>query len=124
MFKYIFIFSLFLSGCAVNRPPEPLIDNPFDKFSFAQLARVPASALCGSLGNPKYKQSNVVVNELGRRQYHDCSSSELFCRENLGLGYGTEAFAKCRVEREQYELNQSNSRFQRDYLMQLLLRGY
>ena len=118
------MFCLFLSGCVTNRPSEPLIDNPFDKLSTQQLAQVPASSLCFSLGNPKYKQSNVVINELGRRHYHDCSSSELFCRENLGLAYGTEAFAKCRVEREQYELNQSNSNFQRYYLMQQFLSGY
>ena len=113
MKKIILLIFVLLSGCAQ-------INNPYDDMSPNQLSRVSSNQLCETSSNSRYKSSDRVLNELVRRGYKDCSASELFCRENLSLKPGTEAFANCRIKRDQYYLNESKANMEAYYLMRQL----
>lgn len=85
-----------------------------------QLSRVSSKQLCDTSNNSNYKPSARVLNELIKRGHKDCSASEIFCRENLSLRPGTEAFATCRIQRDQFYLNESKANMEAYYLMRRL----
>lgn len=109
------IILIALSACA-----QIQINNPYEDMPAHQLSRVGSKQLCDSSNNSNYKPSTRVLNELSRRGYKDCSASEIFCRENLSLRPGTEAFANCRIQRDQFYLNQSKASMEAYYLMHQL----
>ena len=109
MKKFILLLLLALTGCA------HMVDNPFGSMSQHQLSGTSSQQLCASVGNGDYKPSVTVLKELVRRGYKDCSASELFCRENLGLKPGTQSFVNCRIQRDQYELNVARAKQQAHY---------
>lgn len=99
MKKIVFCVFFFLTGCVME--PQP---NPYDNYSAQQLTHEPAQNLCIATNN-QYIPNHNVLNELRQRGYRDCSSAELFCRESVGLVFGTQEFANCRIQRAQLELN-------------------
>jgi hypothetical protein len=103
MKKLLLILLASLTGCAHT------INNPYDTFSANQLANVSSEQLCATVNN-RYKPSANVIKELIKRGYKDCSESEIFCRENADLKPGTQAYATCRIERDQYALNVAQAR--------------
>lgn len=114
MKKLLLLLSIFLTGCA------HMIDNPYDTMTTSQISSVSSEQLCSTVNNNKYKASVTVLKELIKRGYKDCSSSEIFCRENLGLKPGTESYANCRIQRDQYALNVAQVKQQAYYQNMLL----
>lgn len=109
MKKLIFILFIAITGCA------HIINNPFDTTPQEQLSSVSSQQLCATVNNRYYKPSINVQKELAKRSYKDCSESEIFCRENLSLNPGTDAYANCRIQRDQYALNVTQARQQAYY---------
>lgn len=111
-----------LAGCGT-------IQNPYDNYTGSQIRSIPSSQLCYTMQHKRYQFSQNVLNELNRRGYKDCSESEIYCRENLDLKPGSQAYVNCRLSRDQYDLNVQNANMQaylgmqqmqneRQYLMQ------
>ncbi len=100
-----------------------MIDNPYDAMPLNQLSNISSEQLCTSVNNSNYKTSANVLKELIKRGYKDCSASEVFCRENLGLKPGTQPYANCRIQRDQYALNVRQARQQAYYQHMRLWQG-
>lgn len=92
-----------------------MVDNPYDAIPANQLSSISSELLCSTVNNPSYKASANVLKELVRRGYKDCSASEIFCKENLGLKPGTEPYANCRIQRDQYASNVAQAQQQAYY---------
>lgn len=99
MKKIILLLTILLTGCA------HMVDNPYNAIPPNQLSNISSEQLCTTVNNRNYKASANVLKELIKRGYKDCSASEVFCRENLGLKPGTQPYANCRIQRDQYALN-------------------
>lgn len=82
-----------------------MVDNPYNVLPPGQLSNISSDQLCFTVNNSHYKPSAPVLNELIKRGYKDCSASEIFCRENLGLKPGTQSYVNCRIQRDQFALN-------------------
>ena len=81
------------------------IDNPYDNVPRSQLRQIGSTELCSVVRDQRYKININVNNEVTRRGFKDCSSSEVYCLSKLSLVPGTNNFAACRLLRDQYELN-------------------
>jgi len=89
-----------LQGCAGS------VENPFANMNVEQLSKVTDTSLCNDATNIVYIQSSNVQNEITRRGIKDCSDGELYCR-NIGLHFGTDTYAQCRISYSQMEMQQS-----------------
>jgi len=94
--------------------------NPYDAMPANQLSNISSEQLCATVNNRSYKASANVLKELKKRGYKDCSASEVFCIETLGLKPGTQAYINCRIQRDQYALELRNFEQQAYYQNRLL----
>lgn len=67
--------------------------------------KISISDLCAS--SKEYKKSQVIESEIIRRGFKDCSESELYCQESLGLKPKTSAYVTCRMQRDQHNLQKA-----------------
>jgi hypothetical protein len=81
-----------------------LMINPYEKLPRSQLASLSIQQLCHSAH--RYKFSTVIDQEIAKRGYKDCSESELYCQDNLGLKPRTQAYIHCRMQRDQHNLQE------------------
>ena len=88
------LLSVFLTSC--------MTVNPYNNYSQVQLSKVGIYDLCRSVD--EHEKSNTVSREIHRRGFKDCSESELYCQENLGLKPKTPAYINCRMQRDQHNL--------------------
>jgi hypothetical protein len=95
-FFIISILIILLSACAT------LLQNPYESYSKKELSKLSTYELCKSVS--KYKNSSIVKDEITRRGFKDCSDSELYCQENLGLKPQTREYINCRLLRDQQNL--------------------
>lgn len=84
----------FLSGCM----------NPYENYTSRDLAKISIRDLCYSAQH--YKNSDAVNQEIAKRGYIDCSESELYCQDSLGLRPSTQAYVNCRLQRDQHDLQE------------------
>jgi hypothetical protein len=87
---------ILLSACAT------ILQNPYENYSKTQLSKLSTYELCRSVS--KYKSSLIVKDEITRRGFKDCSDSELYCQESLGLKPQTREYMNCRLLRDQQNL--------------------
>lgn len=116
MKKIIIFLTILLTGCAK-------INNPYDAISPHQLSKISSGELCTSLNDNRYKLSANVLKEMVRRGYRDCSESEVFCIEHLGLTPATPLYVNCRMQRDQYELNVAQLQQERYYHNMMLSKA-
>lgn len=91
---------LILTGCAT-------MENPLAHLTPGELSSLSDNRLCSVETGFLYKKSPNVAHELRRRNIKDCSEGELYCR-NLGLRYGTDSYAQCRLHYEQIQVEREN----------------
>lgn len=93
---FCIIFLMGISGCQTT--------NPYDNLPPNVISQVNSQVLCNSVNNRHYLPSVNVLRALTRRGYKDCSESETYCRETLGLQFGTKEYNACRMRRDEFNL--------------------
>lgn len=121
----LFLYIL-LAGCAstphfIQEVAITPVNSQYEKMTNKQLADIDSEALCDSFLDPNYNdnlQSSHVFKELHRRGYRECSANELYCIDKLGFKVGTQSYANCRMQRDQYDLTaeqaEQNANFQNE----------
>lgn len=85
---------LFIFGCS------HYIKNPLQDVPQSGIDKISSLDLCENASNRKYIYDEKVLIALKKRGYTDCSQSELYCNDKLGLKYGTNEYINCMIQME------------------------